>query len=291
LDWTLAIDRNREALKRVLAALVAMAGLGDVLSSPLVGEDGSARRGGAEPPAEPGEGDSSPDRPTLPRHLHRAVLRLLRPAESAARRLVIVAARGLVVPPRIVSGPPPHKGEGKLPHAKSPSHLWGGVRGGGKIAAPRTFGFRLFDPPRRLLSLSKSRARPAARSVPRISLPGITNPFPIPPAPSPYDPIDTTRLALRLEALGRALDNLPRQARRFARWHAARVAAGAQNQEPRAAGAQNKQGRARRHWPLRLGRPPGQRPARCRRPAHEVHDILADLQWFACKALEPPDTS
>jgi hypothetical protein len=26
---------------------------------------------------------------------------------------------------------PPHKGEGKLPHAKSPSPLWGGVRGGG----------------------------------------------------------------------------------------------------------------------------------------------------------------
>ncbi len=28
---------------------------------------------------------------------------------------------------------PPHKGEGKLPPAKSPSPLWGGVRGGGTL--------------------------------------------------------------------------------------------------------------------------------------------------------------
>jgi hypothetical protein len=61
MDWNAAIEKNREALKRVLTMLVAMAGLA----------------GGA----------------TLPRHLHRAVLRLLRPAEAAARRLVIVAAR------------------------------------------------------------------------------------------------------------------------------------------------------------------------------------------------------
>ena len=66
MDWNAAIEKNREALKRILAALVAMAGLA----------------GGGS---------------TLPRHLHRAVLRLLRPAESAVRRLVIVAARGLVV--------------------------------------------------------------------------------------------------------------------------------------------------------------------------------------------------
>ena len=67
MDWNAAIENNREALKRVLAMLVAMAGL-----------DGG--------------------RPTtLPRHLHRAVLSLLRPAEAAARRLIIVAARGIVV--------------------------------------------------------------------------------------------------------------------------------------------------------------------------------------------------
>ena len=69
MDWHLAIEKNREALKRILATLVAMVEVA-----------------GGRPA-------------TLPRHLHRLVLRLLRPAEAAARRLIIVAARGLVVEP------------------------------------------------------------------------------------------------------------------------------------------------------------------------------------------------
>ena len=64
MDWDAAIEKHREALKRVLAGLLVMAGF--VGGSPA----------------------------TLPRHLHRAVLNLLRPAEAAVRRLVIVAARG-----------------------------------------------------------------------------------------------------------------------------------------------------------------------------------------------------
>jgi hypothetical protein len=90
MDGTAAISRNLEALKRILAGLVAMAGLG-CLSSPLTGEDGSARRGNlsaeaqrakaeAEPLAEPGEGSGS--RPTLPRHLRLAIF-----AAAAAGRI------------------------------------------------------------------------------------------------------------------------------------------------------------------------------------------------------------
>jgi hypothetical protein len=80
MDWNAAIEKNREALKRVLAMLVAMAGL--------------------RAPA-----------PTLPRHLYRAVLGLLRPAEAAARRLIIVMARGLVValPPLRPRKPKPER--------------------------------------------------------------------------------------------------------------------------------------------------------------------------------------
>jgi hypothetical protein len=97
MDWDAAIEWNRAALLRVLAGLLAMAGL-----------------------AAGGPG-------TLPRHLHRAVLRRLRPAEAATRRLVIAAARGLVVAlaparrrkpmPRNKTVPapppltPPHKGD------------------------------------------------------------------------------------------------------------------------------------------------------------------------------------
>ena len=108
MNGTLAINNNLQALKRILAGLVEMAGLG-CLSSPLAGEDGSARQGKAEPLAEPGEGSFSGNRPTLPRHLRLAILRLLRPAESAARRLIIAAARGLTVtlPPPRPSRPKP----------------------------------------------------------------------------------------------------------------------------------------------------------------------------------------
>jgi hypothetical protein len=80
MDWAAAIDRNREALKRVLVRLRAMAHI-----------------------------DAGDERPEpLPRILHRAVLRLLRPAEAAARRLVIVAARGIEVtlpPARVIDAP------------------------------------------------------------------------------------------------------------------------------------------------------------------------------------------
>jgi hypothetical protein len=112
-------------------------------------------------------------------------------------------------------------------------------------------------------------------------VPGYTTPFPISPAPTPFDAIDATRLAQRLAALSRALDDLPRHARRFARWQAVR-----------AAGTQaSSSSRPRRLSPLRPGRPPGQRSASSHRPAHEVHEILADLQHFARRALEGPDTS
>ncbi|WP_394891253.1 hypothetical protein ACG873_08100 [Mesorhizobium sp. AaZ16] len=71
MDWNAAIEKHREALKRILAALVAIAG--------FAGADSALRACGHA---------------TLPRHLHRTALRLLRPAESAARRLVIALARG-----------------------------------------------------------------------------------------------------------------------------------------------------------------------------------------------------
>jgi hypothetical protein len=64
-DWAGAIELNREALIRIIAALFVL--LGDV----TVGR--------------------------IPYSLHRAVLRVLRPAESALRRLIVDAARGLVV--------------------------------------------------------------------------------------------------------------------------------------------------------------------------------------------------
>jgi hypothetical protein len=137
--------------------------------------------------------------------------------------------------------------------------------------------FRLFDP------LPRWKRRLPRAAVPRISVPGFGAPFPVAARrePSPDDPIGAARLALRLEALGSVLDDLPRHARRFARWRAAR--AGAQERRRPAPG------RSRRIWPLRPGRPPGHRSRRSRRSVHEVHDVLGDLHGLAVWALN--DTS
>ena len=95
MDWNLAIEKNREALTRIVASLVAMVAAnggsagGRFTFFPQKGSEASGQ-------AQAEESKLSPA-PTLPRHLHRFVLRLLRPAEAAARRLVIIAARGLVV--------------------------------------------------------------------------------------------------------------------------------------------------------------------------------------------------
>ena len=68
MDWPRAIACNSEALKGVIEVIFAMLGLGR--------EDTQTR---------------------ISMTLYRAVLRLLQPAESALRRLIVIAARGLVV--------------------------------------------------------------------------------------------------------------------------------------------------------------------------------------------------
>jgi hypothetical protein len=298
MDWNLAIEKNREALKRILATLVAMAALSSRGQFTFFPQKGASPQTGAQ-----AEKSKLSPALTLPRQLHRAVLRLLRPAEAAARRLVIVAARGLVVPP-----PRPRKPV-LMPVATTLRSLGIAVvlspadiaraaadkrAAAARAARPRSVNLPLLDPLQK--PFRPRRVHVPAHAAPRISAPGFTEPHRLPPPPSPDDPVNATHLGLRLAALSRALDDLPRQARRFARWKARRDAAGAQNKNRDAAGAQNgnprDQRRVQRTWPLRPGRPPGQRPARNgRRPVHEIHEILKDLHGLAFDVLEAPDTS
>ena len=268
MDGSAAIERNREALKRILAGLVAIAGLS----------------GGAGSAGHP---------TTLPRFLYLAVLRLLRPAESAARRLAIALARGLVVslPPRRAGKPSRSEAVFAVVtmHAGVRSRLvW---KPGARFpsvtplpprAIPERLALPLLDPLQR--PFRPRRRHVPAHLAPRIWTPGVTSPRPLPPPPSRNDPIDATRLGLRLAALGRALDDLPAQALCFARWKARRDRARAQ-------------GGNFRLWPLRGGRPPGGRLSRfdpdARRPANirEVDEVLAHAHALAFYALQFPDTS
>ncbi|MEQ1950409.1 hypothetical protein [Mesorhizobium sp. CN2-181] len=266
MDGTAAVETNREALKRILAMLVGMAAMGGA---------------------------------TLPRRLHRAILRLLRPAEAATRRLIIVVACGMAValPPPRPRKPRPNPGAAlpvlhRLGIAATMSRadlrrVAAARRAAAlRAARPRTLSLPLFDPPRRPFRVSR-RSVPA-HAAPRIS--GFDALPPLPPPPSPDDPVDAARLGLRLQALAAALDDLPAQAKRFALWQARRDAATAQDRQ---AGT----GRLRRTSPLRRGRPPGGRLSRYdpvathSRKIREVDEILAHAHALAVFALERRDTS
>lgn len=234
MDWARAIECNSEALKGIVDTLFAMLG--------LAGEATVSR---------------------IPPPLHRAVLRLLRPAESAMRRLIVIAARGLVV--KLVPSRPMPKGQtiGK---------------GGGN----RPPAFQLFDPRKNFECLRQPRVK-YRRNPPRIRFIGRdpddprvaailwpARPPVADPPPPPDGLVNAARLSRRLQALKLALDDLPRQAKRLARW-----------QQRRKASPDHKF-----LSPLRLGHPPGYR----RKPIHEVDEVLAECDGLAWEAMKP-DTS
>jgi hypothetical protein len=225
MDWARAIERNSEALKGIVETLFAMLG--------LAGAATVAR---------------------LPRSVHSAVLRLLRPAESSVRRLIVIAARGLVVKPA-ASRPMP-----------------AGPIGRGGRSRPS---FQLFDPRKNFAELRQHRRR-ATRFVPRIhffaSDPRVAALWPAPqpaadPAPPPDGLVGAAPLTRRLQALKLALEDLPRQARRLARWRVRRENAPSPKFKS----------------PLRPGHPPGYR----RKPVHQIDEVLIECHGLACDAMKP----
>ena len=161
MDWARAIERNSEALKGIVEALFAMLGLA---------------------------GDATVAR--LPRSVHSAVLRVLRPSESAVRRLIVIAARGLVMKP--------------APSRPMPA---GALGQGGKGGSSRP-SFQLFDPRKNFAELRQHR-RKFTRNPPRIHIfgsdPRVAALWPAPPpaadpAPPPDGLINAERLSRRLQA-------------------------------------------------------------------------------------------
>jgi hypothetical protein len=226
MDWALAIERNRVALSGIIALLFSM-----------------LERAGAGFGAR------------IPRLHHAAIVSVLRPAESAVRRLIVIAARGLAAKPVQVS-----------PMPKGLALAGGGQR----------LSFPLFDPRKRFDS---ERRRSATGAVPRIHFFGgdprvaalRASANPAADVPSAEDGrIDSRRLALRLAAVKRALDELPGQARRLVRLQARR----------------ERRPSAKFTSPLRPGPPPGHRKV----PVHEVDRVLIDCHGLAFDALKP-DTS
>jgi len=226
LDWDLAMKRNQEALLRLVALLFASAGIVP--------------------------GGAAVD--TLPRPVRSAILLVLRPAESALRRLIVVAARNVVVK-AIAKRMAPN---GPIPKGK----------GTGK----RVPLFKLFDPRKWHPELAKKR-RYGRGPGPRISsFDAPWTPMDSPQKPDPDAEVSAARLCGRLQAIYAALNDIPGQARRLARIQARRRAAGEV---------------IKRTEPLRPCNPPGHRKTQTR----EIDEILADCEWMARNKPGPNDTS
>jgi hypothetical protein len=227
-NWAGAVELNREALKRIVQGLFILLGL---------------------------DSDAAVSR--IPHRLHRAVLRVLRPAESAMRRLIVVAARGLVV--KVAPSRPMPKGHriGKGSGPSTPSF---------KLCDKRIFFPELMNP-----RVKYAKYPPRIHVFPYDSMVAAPQPVVVPPPP-PDGLINAKRLARRLQALKSALEDLPRQAKRMARWRVRR-----ENMKS-----------PKFKSPLRPGQPPGHR----RKPAHEIDGILTECHWLAWEAMRlKPDTS
>ncbi|GAB4349437.1 MAG: hypothetical protein Kow0026_04850 [Oricola sp.] len=103
-DWALAIERNRRDILRILAELFALVGLDFDAFGTASGcaPHGAASCDSSAANPETASGPDGPDLPpvlpaTLPRHLYVHVRRILRSAESAVRRLIVIAARDVAV--------------------------------------------------------------------------------------------------------------------------------------------------------------------------------------------------
>lgn len=253
IDWNFAIERNHAALKRLVALLLVYLGLADDTGAAQRATDTSARALAAA---------GAPW--TVSRRVRDLVLRLLWPVEAATRRLIVVLASQLPMPKMSASGAPAAdrrdndapKADGAVPDptASASSHL------------------PLFALTDRNESFDWFYHPPQEGAEPWTG--------PGPERASPYEQVEASHLLRRVAVLAQALDDLPAQARRLARWRAARLQAQAT-------------GKFVALSPLRVGPPPGSLPHRApKRRRREEHDILAGLHRLALDRWTlRPDTS
>lgn len=203
MDWKHSIKRNRDALVVVVAGLIAMVGQWSV-----------------DPRVKPGDDGLRSDPISLSRIVRRSILRVLRPAESALRRLIVsvaAALQGRVGTRNTATGPLPEFA--------------------GYVRHNRRTAFRLIDPRKRFGQARQPTG--FTLGTPRISVPGLADAA----RPTKADDIfDAAALYRRIAALDVALKSLPRQARRLNRLMARRA-----KTEPGPG----------RIGPIRPGHPPG----------------------------------
>jgi hypothetical protein len=217
MDWQLAITRNREALAAIIMALIKSLGLS---------------QGGTLT--------------TLPILIYARALAIIRPAESAVRRLIMIAAIQLS----------PSQFRLRPPRASQTDFAL--LRQRAAIPIPA---FNLIDP-----------LKTFGDQTPDFQI--IDTSFTDDHEPKTTTRISAIALGRRLLSLKKALDTIPRQAKRLARWYAARDAA-LQASAPH------------RLSPLRPGPPIGLP----RRRRSEVQNVLRECHLLAIYARDQHDSS
>ncbi|QKV18910.1 hypothetical protein [Oricola thermophila] len=264
-DWKRAVERNLDDLLRIVAHLFFMAGIRTGRSLVF-----------------------------LPRGLRTRILSVLRPAEFAARRLIVMAACKLDLDVKI----PPERGE--RPDGNGGDHP-ATAPGDGTDREP---GAEPSDA--ELLDLYRDRPSfqlfdPWKRHAPFLfDVTGLDGPFGHVlleydeedggdwPGPDrdPDELVDARALSRRIRALALALDDLDGQAARLARWKARFDRAIERMQladAGRIDGVTPDAVRKPAPWrfrPLRPGLPPGWR----RRPRNEVEEVLKECHLLALDA-------
>ena len=229
MDWNFAIERHRLPLLGLVRALCAEIGLT---------EGGTVER--------------------VPKPVHRYVLRILRTAESAVRRLIVAAARNIVVEPREPRPAKPRQKSSPKPKPKPD--------GEAKPRRKRRPLFNLFDTLKRFGRRFRKKRRGPEPHVHSIESFFRQKEAEIAAAQARQKVVDdgmvnAAPLIRRLMACADALTDIPGQAMRLAQWQ-----------------ARPKEERRPERWsPLRPGRPPGYR----RRAIHEVDEILKECDWLA----------
>ena len=224
MDYALAIRRNRDQLRTIVLTLFALAKM---------------RVGGSLF--------------FLPRSTFALIMLVLRPAESCVRRLIMIAAHGLVLKPHkprefVIPGRRAEDPVSAMPDGIIPTRA-----------------FKLFDPLKHFDPEDFWDVQPTWESGFDFS--------PAYPSTSALDdkPLDADHLGQRLNALIRALDSIPAQARRLVRYYAKRDAA-------------LKAHKPTRMSPMRPGLPPGWRERRL----HEIDDVLRECHGLAHDRLNEP---
>ncbi len=233
MDWDLAIKRNSEALKEIIAGLFAMLELAGGITVARIPQLRPQRRAAGALARRIRH--AAPDRHRGPR-----------PCGEASARASGLASQAC------------GSRSGKAGAHVSPSSS--SIRGKTSLSGAAES------------SRGLNRASMSWRMIPRVvSLWAAPRPAPPPAKTPPSDGlVNAVPLTRRLEALKLALEDLPRQARRMARWRARRETMPS----------------PKFRSPLRPGPPPGPR----RKPIHLVDEVLIECHGLAWDALKP-DTS